>query len=124
MEYTDKVIEHFTNPRNIGKLQDANGTATEGSPACGDQVTFYLKINPETHIIEDVRFLSYGCASNIATASITSELIKGQTIEQAKELSHQTVTEMLGGLPPVKIHCSVLAIETLQAAIKDFEGKV
>jgi len=123
MEYTEKVIDHFMNPRNIGKLPDANGTATEGSPACGDQVTFYLKINPDTHIIEDIRFLSYGCASNIATASITSELVKGQTIEQAKALDHAKVTEMLGGLPAVKIHCSVLAIETLQAAIADFEGR-
>jgi len=121
MEYTEKVIEHFTNPRNIGKLDDANATATEGSPACGDQITFYLKINPTSNIIEDIKFLSYGCASNIATASVTSEIVKGKTIAEAKALSHDTVTEELGGLPPVKVHCSVLAVEALQAAIRNYE---
>jgi len=121
MEYTPKVIEHFTNPRNIGKLDDANATATEGSPACGDQITFYLKINPETSIIDDIKFLSYGCASNIATASVTSEIVKGKTIDDAKGLSWEAVTAELGGLPPVKVHCSVLAVEALQAAIKNYE---
>jgi len=121
MEYTPKVIEHFTNPRNIGKLDDANAIATEGSPACGDQITFYLRINPASNIIEDIKFLSYGCASNIATASVTSEIVKGKTVADAKGLSWETVTNELGGLPPVKVHCSVLAVEALQAAIKNYE---
>ena len=123
MEYTEKVIEHFMNPHNIGKLENANAIATEGSPACGDQITFYLKINNETQIIEDIKFLSYGCASNIATASITSDLVKGQTIAEAKKLDSKRVIDELGGLPPVKQHCSILAVETLQSAIKNYEGK-
>jgi NifU-like protein involved in Fe-S cluster formation/metal-sulfur cluster biosynthetic enzyme len=121
MQYSDKVIDHFTNPRNIGKLVNANAYATEGSPACGDQVSFYLNINDETHVIEDISFLSYGCASNIATASITTEFIKGKSLEYAKEITWKQITEELDGLPPVKIHCSVLAIDALQTAIKNYE---
>ena len=121
MEYSEKVIDHFTNPRNIGKLEDANATATEGSPACGDQVSFFLKINEESQIIEDIRFLSYGCASNIATASITTEMVKGNHISTAKKLDWKKVTEVLDGLPPVKIHCSVLAVDCLKNAIKNYE---
>jgi nitrogen fixation NifU-like protein len=121
MEYTDKVLDHFMNPRNIGQLSDANAIASEGSPACGDQVNFYLRINKETLIIEDVRFLSYGCASNIATASVTSEIVKGKTINEAKNITWKTITESLGGLPPTKVHCSVLAVDTLKRAINNFE---
>ena len=121
MEYSEKVIDHFTNPRNIGKLDNANGFAIEGSPACGDQVSFYLKINEETLKIDDVRFLSYGCASNIATASITSELVKGKSIEEAKKLNWKDIVSELDGLPNVKIHCSVLAMDALKNAIKKFE---
>ena len=123
MEYTEKVIEHFMNPRNIGKLEDANATATEGSAACGDQITFYLKINNETHVIDDIKFLSYGCASNIATASITSEIVKGKSIEEAGQLTAKKVTDELGGLPPIKQHCSELAIETLHSAITNYREK-
>ena len=122
MEYTEKVIEHFMNPRNIGKLDDANATATEGSAACGDQITFYLKINDQTHTIEDIKFLSYGCASNIATASITSEIVMGKTIDEAKKLTPKQVTAELGGLPAIKQHCSELAIETLMSAIRNYEN--
>ena len=120
MEYTEKVIEHFTNPRNAGKIDDANAIATNGSPACGDQVSFFLKINPETEIIENISFLSYGCASNIATASMTTELVKGKSVNEAMQITHQKVTEQLGGLPDVKIHCSILAVETLHAALKNY----
>jgi len=121
MEYTDKVLDHFMNPRNIGQLKDANAIASEGSPACGDQVNFYLKINKDTQIIEDISFLSYGCASNIATASKTSEIIKGKSIEEAKQLTWKTITDDLGGLPPTKVHCSVLAVDTLKKAIHNYE---
>ena len=123
MEYTETVIEHFTNPRNCGKMDDANAIATEGSPACGDQVSFFLKINDDTKIIEKISFLSYGCASNIATASVTTELVTGKHIDEAKKLDWKTVTEKLGGLPKVKEHCSMLAVETLQAAIKNYETR-
>ena len=120
MEYSDKVKEHFLNPKNIGKLDDANATATEGSPACGDQITFYLKINPDTLVIDEIKFLSYGCASNIATASVATELVKGKTIDEANALTWQKVTDELDGLPASKVHCSVLAVEALRAAIKNF----
>lgn len=110
------------NPRNIGKMDNANAVASEGSPACGDQITFYLLINPQTLIIDDISFLSYGCASNIATASVTSELVKGKSVEFAKQLHWQKVVDELGGLPDVKKHCSVLAVETLHSAIAQFES--
>jgi NifU-like protein involved in Fe-S cluster formation/metal-sulfur cluster biosynthetic enzyme len=115
------VIDHFTNPRNVGEIADADARATEGSPACGDMVTFSLKINPETHIIEDVKFRSYGCASNIATASMATLMAKGKTLEEVKNMHPKAVAEALGGLPAVKMHCSVLAIHGLKAAIKQWE---
>lgn len=121
MQYSQKVLDHFMHPHNVGKLDDANVTATEGSPACGDQVTFFLKINDENHVIEDISFQSYGCASNIATASIVTDMVKGKTIEEAKDVSWKDATDELEGLPPVKIHCSVLAVDTLKAAIKKYE---
>jgi nitrogen fixation NifU-like protein len=124
MEYSEKVIDHFVNPRNTGKLVDANATFTAGSAACGDQVSFFLKVNPATLIIEDIKFLSYGCASNIATASMTTEIVKGMTITEAKQMTWKTIVEKLDGLPDVKIHCSILAVETLQGAIANYEQSV
>lgn len=121
IHYTEKVIDHFTNPRNVGEIEGADAVATEGSPACGDMVTFNLKINPETKIIEDIKFRSYGCASNIATASMVTQIAKGKTIDEVKNLSHKVVAEALGGLPAVKMHCSVLAMHGLKAAIKQWE---
>jgi NifU-like protein involved in Fe-S cluster formation/metal-sulfur cluster biosynthetic enzyme len=121
LNYTQKVIEHFTNPQNVGELADADAKATEGSPACGDMVTFSLKIDPETHIIQDVKFRSYGCASNIATASMATLMAKGKTIEEVKALHPHQVASELGGLPAVKMHCSVLAIHGLKSAIKQWE---
>ena len=121
MDYSEKVLDHFMNPRNIGKIADADVEATEGSPACGDQVTYYLKVNKETLIIEDIKFLSYGCASNIATASITSELVKGKSLEEARNFTWKQVVESLDGLPTVKIHCSVLAVDALKSAVKKYE---
>ena len=121
LNYSEKVIEHFTNPRNVGELDDANAKATEGSPACGDMVSFSLKINIDTHVIEDIKFRSYGCASNIATASMATQLAKGKTIEVVKAFGSKAIAKELGGLPAVKMHCSVLAVHGLKQAIKQWE---
>lgn len=108
-------------PHNVGKMENPDATATEGSPACGDQVTVFLKVDEEKHTIEDVSFLSYGCASNIATASIITDLAKGKTLDEAKKITWRDAMEALDGLPPVKVHCSVLAADTLQTAISNYE---
>ena len=121
--YTEKVIEHFKNPRNVGKIENADGKSTEGSPACGDMVSVYIKVDDTTKKIEDIKFESYGCASNIATGSIITELAKGKTLEEAKNLTWKEASDALGGLPPVKAHCSVLAVEGLRAAIRDYEER-
>ena len=123
LPYTETVLKHFRNPQNVGKIEDADGKATEGSPACGDMVAVYLKVNPDTKVIEDIKFESYGCASNIATGSIITELAKGKTIDEAKKLTWKDASEALGGLPKVKAHCSVLAIEGLRSAINNYEEK-
>lgn len=116
--YTKLVIEHFKNPHNVGEIPDADVKVTEGSPACGDMITLYLKIDPETQKIVDVKFKSYGCASNIATASIITDLVKGKTVEEAKNITWKDAAEALGGLPPVKVHCSVLAADALHSAVE------
>lgn len=121
--YNDIVLEHFKNPRNTGKIENPDGKATEGSPACGDMVSLYLKVDPETKIITDIKFESYGCASNIATGSIVTELAKGKTIEEAKKITWKEASEALGGLPKIKVHCSVLAVEVLRSAIQNYEEK-
>lgn len=121
--YSEKVLDHFKNPRNVGKIENPDGKGLEGSPACGDMVAVYLNVNSETLVIEDINFESYGCASNIATASIITEMAKGKTLEEAKNISWKQATEELGGLPAVKAHCSVLAVEGLRAAIRDYEEK-
>ncbi|MDD3562534.1 MAG: iron-sulfur cluster assembly scaffold protein [Candidatus Cloacimonetes bacterium] len=121
MQYSQKVLDHFMHPHNVGKMENPDATATEGSPSCGDQVTIFLKIDKDSKIIEDVSFLSYGCASNIATASIITDLAKGKSLEDAKKISYEDAMEALDGLPPVKVHCSVLAADTLQTAISNYE---
>jgi len=121
--YNDIVLEHFKNPRNIGHIDDADGKATEGSPACGDMVSLYLKVDPATKIITDIKFESYGCASNIATGSIITELAKGKTIDEAKKITWKQASDALGGLPSIKAHCSVLAVESLRSAILNYEEK-
>jgi len=123
IKYSEKVIEHFKNPHNVGELEEPSGAATEGSPACGDQLSVYLDIDEDTNIIKDIKFQSYGCASNIATASIITDMAKGKTIEEAKQISWKQAAEELGGLPPVKMHCSVLAVDALRSAIKDYEKR-
>ncbi|HNR44898.1 MAG TPA: iron-sulfur cluster assembly scaffold protein [Methanofastidiosum sp.] len=121
--YSEKVLEHFRHPHNVGKLENPDGKATEGSPACGDMVSVYIKVNPETKIIEDIKFESYGCASNIATGSIITDMAKGKTLEEAKKITWQQAADALGGLPTIKAHCSVLAVEGLRAAIQNYEEK-
>ncbi len=121
--YSEKVLEHFRNPRNVGRIEDADGKAVEGSPACGDMVAVYIKVDPETRVITDIKFESYGCASNIATGSIITELAKGKTIDEAKKITWKQAAEALGGLPPIKAHCSVLAVEGLRAAIQNYEER-
>lgn len=121
--YSETVLEHFRHPRNIGKIEDADGQAQEGSPACGDMVAVYLNVDEKTKVIEDIKFESYGCASNIATGSIITELARGKTIDEAKKITWKDAAEALGGLPKVKVHCSVLAIEGLRAAIENYEEK-
>ncbi|MFH0882567.1 MAG: iron-sulfur cluster assembly scaffold protein, partial [bacterium] len=121
IKYSQKVIQEFTNPANVGDIDNANARATEGSAACGDMITYSLVINLETHVIEEIKFRSYGCASNIATASMATKIAKGRTIEEVKKLSPKVVTEQLEGLPAVKIHCSVLAINGLKSAIRQWE---
>ncbi len=116
--YTKQVMDHFENPRNVGELADANGIGEVGNAKCGDIMRMYLKI--ENGIIADVKFKTYGCASAIATSSIATELIKGQPIEKALELSNKAVVEALGGLPTHKIHCSVLAEQAIKAALADY----
>ncbi len=123
IKYSELVIEHFKNPHNVGTLEKPDAEATEGSPACGDQLTVYLKVDPDTQKIEDIKFQSYGCASNIATASIITDLALGKTIDEAKKITWKQAAEELGGLPPVKMHCSVLAVDALRSAIKDWEKK-
>ena len=124
LKYTKETIDHFTKPHNLGTLEGANAEATEGSPACGDMVNYTLKINPETLIIEDIKFRSYGCASNIATASIATDIVKGKHIDEVKHMGTSEAASKLGGLPPIKMHCSVLAINGIKAAIREFEKKI
>ena len=121
LPYSELVMEHFRHPRNVGEIEDADARSVEGSPACGDMVAVYLKVDPETHRIEDIKFQSYGCASNIATGSIITELAKGKTLEEAKKISWKEASDALGGLPPIKAHCSVLAVDGLRAAIENYE---
>ncbi|KYH39991.1 MAG: Fe-S cluster assembly protein NifU [Candidatus Bathyarchaeota archaeon B63] len=119
--YSPKLIELFRNPKNVGEMPDADVKVTEGSLACGDMITIFLKVDEETKRITDIKFLSYGCAANIATTSIMTELVKGKTLEEAKKLTFKEIVDALGGLPPVKMHCAVLSIDGLRSAIRKYE---
>lgn len=121
MTYSEKVRDHFANPRNVGKLDDANGVGEVGNAVCGDIMKMYLKI--ENGVIEDVKFNTFGCGAAIATSSMATEMIKGKTIEEAEKLTNQAVVEALDGLPPVKVHCSVLAEEAVKAALDDYRKR-
>ena len=120
--YSDKVMDHFTNPRNVGKIDDADGIGEVGNARCGDIMKIYLKVD-ENQIITDVKFNTFGCASAIASSSMATCLIKGKPISQALELTNKAVVEALEGLPAVKVHCSVLAEEAIKAAVKDYYDK-
>ena len=119
--YSDKVMDHFTNPRNVGMIEDADGVGEVGNARCGDIMTIYLKIN--NGIIEDVKFKTFGCGSAIASSSMATEMIKGKPLSQALELTNKAVAEALDGLPAHKMHCSVLAEEAIRSAIKDYYDK-
>jgi len=120
LPYTKKVLDLFRNPKNLGKMEDATVTAVAGNPACGDMISFYLKINDQ-EVIEKASFESYGCAANIATASIVTEMVKGMSLESAwKDITWKKVTEEVGGLPSVKFHCGVLAVGALKRAIRKY----
>ncbi len=123
LPYSKKVIEHFKHPKNVGKIKNPSAMAIEGSPACGDMIKIYLRINKKTKVIEDIKFESYGCASNIATASILTEMVKGKTIDEAKKIKWADAAKALGGLPPIKMHCAVLAVDALKSAIEQWEEK-
>ena len=118
MLYSEKVMDHFENPRNVGKMEDADGIGEVGNAKCGDIMKMYIKVRD--NVIVDVKFNTFGCGSAIATSSMATEMIKGKTIEEALQLSNKAVTEALDGLPPQKIHCSVLAEESVRAAVKDY----
>ena len=119
--YSEKVMDHFRNPRNVGVLEDANGVGTVGNAKCGDIMKMYLKI--EDDIVKDVKFETFGCGSAIATSSMATELIKGKPVEEARQLTNKAVAEALDGLPDYKMHCSVLAQEAIEAALKDYESR-
>jgi len=125
MAYSDKVIDHYENPRNVGTLDKEDhsvGTGLVGAPACGDVMRLQLKINPDTDVIEDAKFKTFGCGSAIASSSLVTEWVKGKTVTQAMELTNTQIVEELN-LPPVKIHCSVLAEDAIKSAIADFRKK-
>ena len=121
MLYSEKVMDHFTNPRNVGEIEDANGVGEVGNAKCGDIMKMYLKI--ENGVIEDVKFKTFGCGAAIATSSMATELVKGKTLDEALKITNKAVAEALDGLPPVKMHCSVLAEEALKAAIEDYKSR-
>jgi nitrogen fixation NifU-like protein len=120
-EYSQKVMDHFMNPRNVGEIPDADGIGQVGNPVCGDIMKMYLKI--KDNVITDVKFKTFGCGAAIATSSMATELIIGKTLEEALEISNKTVAQALNGLPPVKMHCSNLAEQAIKAAIDDYKKK-
>lgn len=123
MLYSEKVMDHFHNPRNVGKMDDADGIGEVGNAKCGDIMRMYIKVDHDTQTITDVKFNTFGCGSAIATSSMATEMIKGKPISEALSLSNQAVVEALDGLPAHKIHCSVLAEQAVKAAVKDYYDK-
>ena len=122
MQSSDRVLDHFQHPRNVGEIPDASGVGMVGNAKCGDIMQMFLKINDD-EVIEDVKFKTFGCGAAIATSSMATEMIKGKPLSEAEKLTNEAVVEALEGLPPVKIHCSVLAQEAVQAAIADYRAK-
>jgi NifU-like protein involved in Fe-S cluster formation len=121
--YSAKVMDHFKNPRNVGVMDDADVTSKVGSVACGDLIKLYLKFDPDRDQIKDIKFESYGCAANIATSSMMTEMVKGKTIEEARKVTFKEISETLGGLPRIKLHCAVLSRQGLETAFLKYEAK-
>lgn len=119
--YNEKVMEHFSNPRNVGEISDADGVGQVGNPVCGDIMKIFIKVKDD--IIEDIKFKTFGCGAAIATSSMVTEMVKGKSLNEALKISNKAVAEALGGLPPVKMHCSNLAADALHAAIEDFQRR-
>ena len=119
--YSDKVMDHFQHPRNVGKMEDPDGIGKQGNPVCGDVMELAIKV--KDNIINDAKFQTFGCCAAIATSSIITEMVKGKTLEEAEEISKQAVAEALDGLPPAKMHCSTLAADALKSAIADYRAK-
>ncbi|MCI5847075.1 MAG: Fe-S cluster assembly scaffold protein NifU [Candidatus Limiplasma sp.] len=119
--YSEKVMDHFANPRNVGEIQDASGSGTVGNAKCGDIMKMDIKV--EDNVITDVKFKTFGCAAAIATSSMATEMVKGKTVDEALELTNKAVAEALDGLPPVKMHCSLLAEQAIHAAVDDYKKK-
>ena len=122
LNYSEKVMDHFLHPRNVGEIPDASGIGTVGNPICGDVMRMYIKV--ENDIITDAKFKTFGCGAAISTSSMVTEMVKGKTIEEALRISNKAVAEALGGLPAVKLHCSVLAEQALRAALADYYKKI
>lgn len=121
--YSEKVMDHFSNPRNVGEIENASGVGTVGNAKCGDIMRMYLDIDEDTKIIKECRFKTFGCGAAVATSSMATELVKGKTIYEALEVTNKAVMEALDGLPPVKVHCSLLAEEAIHAALWDYAEK-
>lgn len=123
MNYSEKVMDHFNNPRNVGEIENASGVGTVGNAKCGDIMRIYLDIDEDTKIVKDCKFKTFGCGAAVATSSMATELVKGKTIYGALEVTNKAVMEALDGLPPVKVHCSLLAEEAIHAALWDYAEK-
>ena len=121
--YSEKVMDHFQHPRNVGEIEDASGVGTVGNAKCGDIMRMFLDIDDETHIIKECKFKTFGCGAAVATSSMAPEMVKGKTIEEAMQITNKAVMEALDGLPPVKVHCSLLAEEAIHAALWDYAQK-
>ena len=121
--YSDKVMDHFEHPRNVGEIENASGVGTVGNAKCGDIMRIYLDIDDETHMIRDCKFKTFGCGAAVATSSMATEMVKGKAIEEAMKVTNKAVMEALDGLPPVKVHCSLLAEEAIHAALWDYAEK-
>ena len=121
--YSEKVMDHFTNPRNVGEIDNASGVGTVGNAKCGDIMRIYLDIDEETKVIKDCKFKTFGCGAAVATSSMATELVIGKTIEEAMKVTNKAVMEALDGLPPVKVHCSLLSEEAIHAALWDYATK-
>lgn len=121
MEYSELVMDHFTNPRNVGMIEEPDGVGKVGNPVCGDLMEIFIKV--ESDRIVDIKFRTFGCGAAIATSSIATEMVKGKTLEEAERLSNKVVAEALGGLPPIKMHCSNLAADAIHAAIADYRQR-